>query len=373
MCKFATAIAVALASLVAHPAFAAPPSYSVTVLKPEGSVGRFTDINNSGVIAGYLNGESVLRHPDGTLTTLPRRDGEVPGITAFGDNGAAALAYHDPAVPDRVLQGSVWRNGSLENLPSLRTIPDGHGYTVINAIGSDGRMAGNSATDDGFYDDYGNLFPYTHAVTYASGQLQDLGTLGGNFSAAYGINDRGEVVGVSGTAGAGRQSFIYRNGTMQALGGLHADYLAFDINDSGQVLANSSSSQFNAVLWEDGQLTEFSMAGFGHSTVSALNSHGQVIGRMRRDGGWRDEGFLYSDGELTLLTSLVGEPGWDIHEVEDINDAGQIVALGCRGFDCTYVLLTPVPEPSFLAMLGTGLAATGFAVRRRRTARNHRT
>lgn len=367
MNKYLHGMTIVLGLLVQQSASAALPAYALKVLSPPGSSGVFRDINNAGVIAGYAGGEAVLQYPDGSSTVLPRLNGELPTINALGNNHSVSLAYHDPGVPDRVLQGALWHNGTIEFLPSLRTIPDGNGYSVIYSLSSDGRMAGASAVDGGIYDDYGNFFPYTHAVTYANGQLQHLGTLGGNTSIAHAINNQGDVVGVS-SESTGWQSFIYRNGTMQAL---HpgADRVAFDINDAGQVIANSGSSLHNAVLWENGQITEFSQAGFGFSTVAALNNRGDVIGRMRRDGAFRDEGFIYTDGELMLLTSLVVDAGWDIHEVWDINDDGVIIAQGCRGADCTYVQLTPVPEPSAGALLAAGLAVTALAARRSRARR----
>ena len=50
--------------------------------------------------------------------------------------------------------------------------------------------------------------------------MQDLGTLGGNYSHAYGINDNGQVVGGSETKDGITHAFLYSNGSMRALNNL---------------------------------------------------------------------------------------------------------------------------------------------------------
>jgi probable HAF family extracellular repeat protein len=71
--------------------------------------------------------------------------------------------------------------------------------------------------------------------------MTDLGTLGGRYSAALGINASGQVVGGASTAGSENQSaFLWQSGTMTNLdtvGGIESS--AYAVNASGQVVISA--------------------------------------------------------------------------------------------------------------------------------------
>ena|SRR3989338_1068555 len=88
-----------------------------------------------------------------------------------------------------------------------------------------------------------------YAVDY---QIVDLGTLSGSFSYAYGINNNGQIVGMSSTASGYDHAFLYQNGTMTSLDTLGGAYSgAYGINDIGQIVGFSTTStgESHAVLW----------------------------------------------------------------------------------------------------------------------------
>src|SRR5260370_37084392 len=74
--------------------------------------------------------------------------------------------------------------------------------------------------------------------------IKDLGTLGGNRSFAFGINNRGQIVGESITASGSGHAFLFENGAMVDLGTLPGGSFskASGINDRGQVVGSSSTA-----------------------------------------------------------------------------------------------------------------------------------
>ncbi len=83
--------------------------------------------------------------------------------------------------------------------------------------------------------------------------ITDLGTLGGDYSFANGINNRGQVVGYSATASGTQHAVLWEDGQMTDLGTLSGrEYgVASGINSRGQVVGYSTTAlgEVHAVLW----------------------------------------------------------------------------------------------------------------------------
>ena len=82
--------------------------------------------------------------------------------------------------------------------------------------------------------------------------MRDLGTLGGEWSMAFAVNDRGQVVGKSMTKSGDIHAFLWQSGKMTDLGTLGGEESeAVAVNDRGQIVgsADTKSSAYHAVLW----------------------------------------------------------------------------------------------------------------------------
>lgn len=181
---------------------------------------RPADINNLGQVAGA---DDASVHP---FVTGP----EATGFIAIGAGEPGPLPYGDPVgINDR---GQVAMSAGY-----LWTAADGArslGADVFEATGINegGQIVGRTVANVGF-------------ITAADGgALSLLGTLGGAFSAPTGLNDLGQVIGLSETTGGLQHAFV-----SAAQGGALTDLellpevvaagwsglLAAAINDAGQI------------------------------------------------------------------------------------------------------------------------------------------
>jgi probable HAF family extracellular repeat protein len=95
-------------------------------------------------------------------------------------------------------------------------------------------------------------------------------------------------------------------------------------------------------IWNDGVFTDLGSFGYDGNDPSGLNDLGEVVGTAYGDAQRLLQGYLWRDGSLVDLNSLL-PAGSDLFVASgrDINDAGQILARARRNGIDVYVIMTP--------------------------------
>jgi len=192
------------------------------------------DINDAGAVAGTTSERGLRRAvllQDGVLTNLgPLADGKKLESLAEGINNLGDVVGYGQIQEEKGWRGFHWKDGVMTILPTL-----GGSYGRAVAINDAGVTVGVAKTAN----------DRDHAFMLKDGTITDLGTLGGKESFANAINAHGDVVGTSDLAPPGNAAaFLYRGGVMSSLGALpgHAYSGAAGINDAGEIVGVSDRS-----------------------------------------------------------------------------------------------------------------------------------
>lgn len=190
-------------------------------------------------------------------------------------------------------------------------------------------------------------------------KVEDIGTLGGSFSQAFGINSRGDVVGFATTAGdVSLHAFLWRDGLMTDLGILGTPdalpySIAVSINSSRQVVGNSETSipdpfgenfcgDFlicRPVVWETSEITSLPTLGGTNGVANDINESGEVGGAAETEIPdptclfpeiFHFEPVLWKNGRAVRLPTIGGDPDGF---VVGVNDRGEAVGVT---LDCAF-------------------------------------
>jgi probable HAF family extracellular repeat protein len=155
----------------------------------------------------------------------------------------------------------------------------------------------------------------------ASFTVTDLGTLGGDRSSAYGVNNAGQVVGTSTTADGATRGFVYDHIDTPAMSDIGTfggrDSMAYAISDVGTVTGRAQDTQGTFRAFVAGRaiplldLTALDSAFEApFSTGTGVSTRGDVVGYRQRHSDHmaaRTRGFLYSDSTIVDLGTFGGE------------------------------------------------------------------
>ncbi|MDQ2907962.1 MAG: hypothetical protein M3R44_01260 [Candidatus Eremiobacteraeota bacterium] len=230
------------------------------------------------VCLGFVRRHGVLR----ALPTLGGFNGYASGINNSRQVvGWAENTTHDPTCnPPQVLQfkPALWdAAGRVHQLPTFGHDPDG----AATAINDNGQVVGISGRCDVAV----GRFSALHAVLWQRGAAVDLGSLGGvAWNTPTDINLLGEIVGFSDLPGDGNgqlnaHAFLWtKDGRprMKDLGTLGGDVisLANGINDRGQIVGVSIGATSRAFIWQNGKMTDLNALIPHDSSLHLISGNG---------------------------------------------------------------------------------------------------
>ena len=214
--------------------------------------------------------------------------------------------------------------------------------------------------------------------------ITDLGTLGGGFSEAVSVNNRGLISGASSLPDGTTHAVLWQNGHITdigatGIGGPDSNSRAFDVNERGQAAGAAETSipdpndedfcgfgthlTCPSFLWQNGAMTPLRTLGGNNNFVFAINNQGQVAGVS--ESNTQDASCLAPFQVRDFEAAIWGPGPGVIHELQPlggdtvgeatwINDLGQ--AVGSSG-SCANTLLPPLAAGPHAVLWQNGLPA----------------
>ena len=323
--------------------------YAITDLGTLGGTNSFgIGLNESGHVVGrsQMLG-NIITHGFLYNGSLPLIDlgtfgGNNSDVRAINDSGKVVGDANATAAP--LNRAFVYFNGTKTEVGTFG------GNSFGRAINNAGQVAG--------YADLPNNGGARAFRTNTSGVLNpatdNLGTLpGGTFSQGLGINEAGHVVGISGITGGFSRAFLHNGTTMVDLGTLGGNNsLAFYVNDADMVVGRAEFAPGNtatrAALYSNGTVTDLGTLGGINSSANAINNSNVIVGHSEFNSGNQlpfIQAFIYKDGAIVNLNARIpANSGWNLTTAQSINDAGQIAGYGVINGQTHAFLLTPIAE-----------------------------
>lgn len=366
-----------------------PTRYHVTVLSSlGGNNSRGNSVNDLGLVAGYSKvAGNAVRHaslwayghqwdlgslagPTGNSSVpwpVKNTVGLISGISETGTTNPLGETWSCGfffGTSGNVCLGFVWQWGTMRALDPL---PGGYNSfaTGTNDWGETVGWAENGVHDATCSSDSDQVLQFRPVVWEPYGGLiRELPLIAGDTSgAATAINDRGQVVGISGICdiAVGRRTaahaVLWDGGRAIDLGNLGTELwnTPMSINAQGDVVGFAGTDPNDL----DGNTTHAflkprhgairdlgTLNGDISSTASAINRWGRVVGYSNDEAG-HFRAFVWQNGTMTDLNTLATDFAGTLVLATDINDLGQITGRGTDPDTGAIVafLATPVAGP----------------------------
>ena len=309
----------------------------IGVLVPSDPQGEYSTAWS--VRKGIVVGEAAYYHATAgrvmRAVAWNRATGLLTDLGALG--GASSVAYGIDG--QGVIVGQAERaDGSIR---AARWIPDGNGaYTaseIINTPHSGSAAFGmnDSGAVAGYWENPASnrreVFVSSPTLGFVS-----LGTLGGAWGYAWGVDAQGQVFGQSEDATGAAQGFVWRAGDAHLIGigtlaspSPYSNVLSASSNGLAAGHSTNALGQSRPLLFSRAAgLTQLDLLPWGgqEGFASAVNAWGLAVGTALGPNDWRPVAWVPGGGIVELPTEqAVNSRGW----VRAINDAG--LAVGYAG------------------------------------------
>jgi probable HAF family extracellular repeat protein len=259
-------------------------------------------------------------------------------VDPLGEIWSCAEAFF-PSSSGHTCRGFVWQDQVMSALPTL-----GGNNGVAAGANNLGQIAGWAETA---IHDPTCIAPQVlqfEAVIYEPkiGRVTPLPPLPGDSDGtANDINDLGQAVGISGICAnavggaSAAHAVLWENGTPTNIGNLGG--VAWNtptaINNHGLIVGfsdlpgdSAASPNYHAFIWtKSAGMTDLgTLPGDALSIAWGINDEGQVVGQSINSSG-SSRAFLWQNGMMTDLNTLVAQGPLSLVYANDINDSGEIV------------------------------------------------
>jgi probable HAF family extracellular repeat protein len=225
----------------------------------------------------------------------------------------------------------LWQNGTMYALPTVGGING-----QASAINNSGQVAGyaESGIADPTCPQGTENFMVDLPVMWDKGIAMPLPTINGDpDGVAFGINNRGQAVGYSGTCTAANYAVVWENGTATQLPDLgDPGAIAFAINSHNQVVGQAVNSDGTplAALWQNNTVKALGglLPGDVSSFATSINDRGQAVGSSFDSKGNWSRGLLWQNGMMIdLNTVFPASSNLYVVSASNINESGQIAGM----------------------------------------------
>jgi probable HAF family extracellular repeat protein len=323
---------------------------------------------------------SGSRHPRWVITDLGTLGGKASWAFALNERGHVVGVSLDASGRERAF---LWRGGKMISVGLGVAVDINESDQVIGSaeMQSDGwrsfvwQNGVVTMIPDGYLADINDLGQAVGSTNnwepfvWQNGKTTMLPTLHGS-GAAYAINEHGQVVGYSESTDGSYHAILWQGNALTDLGGPQAKE-ATAINDNGQIVGRGNDTMNGAFLWKDGKLTDLGTLGgpsgndlwraktyaeafgwFGavfNWMPRTINQRGQIVGESDTTHGV-EHAVLWENWHMRDLGTLPGRNG---SEAVAINDRSQVVANNFYDNEYPRTLLASVWQNGKLIQLGT--------------------